>query len=248
MIVMHDDLLKDAVVSATTELSGFPASDVQHPFLSHDWETASSAAQRIVFDAASDLTLTCVAILGHNLTSAAVVRVEGNAADSWGAPTLSVTVDPDAEILLAYLPAGSSFRYWSVYIDDPTNPDAMLSVGKISGYVHWSCEDVPDRPVVVGAEDSSVEDTTVTGQTYSDTGVVARTYELSLGLMKDSTRQALAAVYVSVGRRTPLILVPDERNMDRLPPLYCRMMKVPRFTGAGGWLWRDDVLSFKEAF
>lgn len=146
------------VLSSTTEDAAFPLSNLQNPLPTRPYKATSNAAQRIVLDLdlvdvgireATDLIAWCI-----NWTPEAVIKVEGNPTNSWGAPasTLTKTVPADLEtdpdfwlewfdlapglltfdntayrVLYVPLPADiSSNRYISLYIDDPNNPDPVL--------------------------------------------------------------------------------------------------------------------------
>ena len=94
----------------------------------------------ILFDFGTDQRLDAIAIPHHNLDAGLAVTFQGNATDSWGAPTLSASVtigahDADGHVQRAWVDltgvAGYSvagFRYWLLTI--PTNSVA-LQLGEV---------------------------------------------------------------------------------------------------------------------
>jgi hypothetical protein len=249
MRILHTDLLIDLALSASSERSGFPATNVQHPHLTRTWRSVALTSQRLTFDAGGGLTIapTLVVIAAHNLTSSATLSVEQNSTDAWGAPPVSVPAVIVDGLILVYLP-GVAYQYLSILFNDATNPATYIEIGRVEGGVYWqSAEDI-DRGTEDGVEDTTRVTESVTGQSFGDLGQQKQTYRVSFGIMQAETRVSLKAIYAAVGQHMPIILIPNENALDVLPPLYCRMTKSIQFTGAGGWLWQDDGLQFTEVF
>jgi hypothetical protein len=72
---------------------------------------------KIDFGAAQKITH--ISIFNHDLTAAVDLRLQGNAADAWGAPTYNKALTWQAYSL--YYHFTETFRWWRLFVDDPTN-------------------------------------------------------------------------------------------------------------------------------
>ena len=248
MRILSVDQLIDLALVATTERSGFPAANVQHPHLTRVWRSANSVTQRLTFNAGTGLTIapTVAALLAHNLTAAATASVEQNSVDDWAAPPVSVAFDVTDPLALAYMP-GSAYQYLSFIFDDVANPDGYIEIGRAMAGIYWQSIEELERGTDDEVEDTTVVSESETGQGFADLGVKKQKYTMSFGIMQPETRVSLKAIYAAVGQYMPIVLVKDENALDIFPPLYCTMRKALTFTGAGGGLWRDSGLEFTEA-
>ena len=89
------------VITPTSEVTTLPAENVAHDFRKRVWRTGTStAAENVVFDLLTAQAVTSIILLDHTLTSGdSSIVLEGNTADSWGAPafttTLTYAADPE---------------------------------------------------------------------------------------------------------------------------------------------------------
>jgi hypothetical protein len=102
------------------------------------WRTTGDSSEWVKFDFGSSQTITCVAIMAHNLTSGATVALQANSSDTWGSPSysqaLTIATDSDSNViprLVYFKTAGSLYRYWRLLILDPTNPDTYIQIGRV---------------------------------------------------------------------------------------------------------------------
>ncbi len=252
------DLAKLQTVSDSTEAAGYPGANAIDSRLSRIWRTTSAAAQWILFDAGVGKTITfdTCCIMAHNLTAAAVVKVQSDDTNSWAPPGgVDRNGDPTQPLMtidvgLAQTPR----RYVRVYIDDPTNPAGYVQLGRIMLCVRSEFETI-DTGFQVSLKDTSLVSRSVTEQVYADIGVVSRVYLLKLGSMKNTTKQALLVMMAAVGQFDPVVVYPAEAlvgqqiggSVEGINPIYATMSKVTVFTEIGGLGWSDDGLSFTEA-
>lgn len=242
MIILHDDLLKDGSLTPSSEASGFPAINVQHPHLSRVWRSDTDSGEYIVIDFGAAVSVDAAAIIGHNLTSAATVRVEANSSDSWATPPFMRGFNPEDELMMTTFPS-VSYQFWRFYFDDGSNPDTYIEIGRLFLCVHWASEEPIDASYERSTLDTTKITESITGQAFADLGVRTKSISLSLGYMHDAERVALEAIVQSHGMNEPLIVAPHEK----VEPLYARFSKIPSFSQFGAFDWRDDTLQFKEA-
>tara|TARA_R110000765_G_scaffold381453_2_gene472706 strand:+ start:871 stop:1650 length:780 start_codon:yes stop_codon:yes gene_type:complete len=101
------------------------------------WRTDSDTLEWIKWDLVVSRAVDAVALLGHNLTSAATVEYENNATDSWGSPTtseaLAIATNADSVVIprIIHFPVSATKRWHQFTFDDATNPDGYIQVGRI---------------------------------------------------------------------------------------------------------------------
>jgi len=252
--IAYGDQARLQTVTDSTEATGYPGTNAVHPHLSRVWRTTAAAAQWIKFDAGVGKTISfdTACIIGHNLTSAAVVKVQTDDADAWAPPGgMDRNGDPTQSIIAVDLaPLPTARRYARVYIDDAANPAGYLSIGRVFLCTRWEGETI-DKGFSVVLNDTTVVTRSLTGQVFADLGVISRIYSLSLGTMKNTVKQSLLTLLQAVGQWDPVIVFPTESmtpaGIEAINPIYATMSKTTNFRDAGGWGWTDDGMTFTEA-
>lgn len=111
------------------------------------WQSSSASSEWFRWDTGSGrvISLDTFALIQHNLTSSAVVTIKGSGASGdsepvdWSAvsvyATLTLSDDPDEDNLIYISPTqpSSSYRWWRIDINDPTNPDGFIRIGRVVG-------------------------------------------------------------------------------------------------------------------
>lgn len=121
-----------------------------------------------------------VIVHGHNISSGATVKIQGNATDSWGAPSVDETITYQAGTMFRYLTTTPrSFRYWRLLITgDSANPDGWLEASEVflGGYFE------PDYNYEFGnvLGEQSFEETRETESKAERTVLLNRGREISL--------------------------------------------------------------------
>lgn len=177
--------------SATTAVATLPASNLADANRQRKYRGTSLAAQRIEVDLTAAYAIGAVAFVSHNFTSAASIAIKGNTSASWGAPAFSATLtawdDKDSDVLVKFLDAAQTYRYWAFEPTDAANPDGYFEVGVIALGPVLSMAAGPQRLKVRYADASVVE--------YSPAGT-PKTYELPIHAEVDvpvaAVSQALA--------------------------------------------------------
>lgn len=121
------------VLSVTSQAPGdHDKLNLTTPALRETWRSVGVSAWQEIVIATTDTTITpdCFAILGHNLTSLAVVQVLGSmTTDFTGAVALTMTWTKKNMVLLETF--GVAYNYWKFRILDPTNACGYLEIGAI---------------------------------------------------------------------------------------------------------------------
>jgi hypothetical protein len=119
----YNNLFDSATLTASSEDSDFPASNLQHAFRTKVWRTAGATAgtANLVIDHGSAKAVTAIILTNYNWASApGTFDLEFNATDAWGAPSATVdltsvfAVTPDTygnrNVILSTF-ASKSYRY-----------------------------------------------------------------------------------------------------------------------------------------
>lgn len=122
-----DSLIVDATLTPTTEAAEYPIENVQSEPVATTYRATSQSAQKILIDFAAPVTADLFTVVNHNLTSAADITLRGGSSQ-----------DPDGSGFELVIPwarrnaweqfDAEEWRYWSVTIDDSTNP-AVIEAG-----------------------------------------------------------------------------------------------------------------------
>lgn len=144
MILAWTNRADTGIVSASSEISTLPGSNVQNKHLSKKWQTAAAVkSASLVIDLGSSLACALLGVFGTNLTSAATVRLRGSDSDSTG-----VTGEKYDSTLIAsgvstgigdlYLSfTSAAARYWRVDLADASVSD-NLQIGRVFLGPKWT--------------------------------------------------------------------------------------------------------------
>lgn len=108
------------------------------------WQTTGVTDEYFQFDVGAGRTMLMdtLALIGHNLTGSAVVNIYGSGSGGSSAPvswvgvplltTIEMPSDPLEENVIWIAPTlpATAFRHFRVTISDPTNPDAVIRIGR----------------------------------------------------------------------------------------------------------------------
>jgi len=187
--------------------TGFPITNVQEQRLSVRYRSTSASGQTIIIDLGAAQTVTTAAILGHNISasaSASSILVSANSSASFTAGNVIATLTRDANAIVKFF-TGVSFQHWQFSIDDPSNTDGYIEIGRL-----WLGDYLTVDP-------SSLLDFTVTKrrsdmvafgknrQKYATPGENWRRFELSFPATGGSMLTAIQTMYDAVGNHSSLI-------------------------------------------
>ncbi len=230
-----------APTALTTDLL-YPVENMQNQRLAKRWRSTDASAQTIVVNLGSAQAVDTLAILGHNLQVSATVIVEAHTSDSWGTPALSaITLTYNAGAILKYLAAAQTFQYWRYTLNDPTNTDGYVEVGR------------PWLGTFLAIDPSSLDSFTVTKkrsdtvthgrdrQKYATEGVGWREFNLSFPRTGGTALTAVQTMYDTVGNHGSVIFSNFDslRIYDLVEPVYSSIVGEIDFRHGGfmQFLW-----------
>lgn len=246
-----DNEIDNTTLTASTETANYEADNVKTYQLSTTWRTTGITSENVVIDAGvgNTISVPSLMIAGHNLTSSAIVTLQGNASDSWGAPSFSAVISASWEygdiIFSEDTTASVAYRYWRIVIADTTNTEMYLEIGRIflgAGYtVERAVSDSFSEKII----DTTDTQFSIGRQAYSDIGTKYRVYDLFFPYLLESTRSDLKTIFDTIGKHKPIFFIIDNENRDKLDILYCLVVSDQNYTYLNGYKWSSS-LTFVE--
>ena len=244
---LYDNALVDSVLSATNQDINYPITNIYDTRLSKIYKSLTSSI-RYTYDAGLGYTLnpTCITINAHNISSAATIKIEGNATNSWATPSFSLTLTYDALCIVEFFTA-SAYRYWSVSVDDPTNTDGYIQIGHsfIGNYLELTFPIEPNFSIKY--LEQSVKHRSPTGQVYGhDSGVFLIDINITIQNITNAQRLLALTMYTHVRNYKPFYFIIDKDYITTLPSIYCTIEDDIEFNALPGYNW-DFRLHLVEA-
>ncbi len=130
---MDNQKIVDGGYTVTNEDVTYPFSNALGQIRSRIFKSTGNTAWRLTLDLSfqDKITALCLfAPLGQTLgiTREATIRIEADNVADWSSPELSVDLSLTSDDRLVHFldpDATDSYRFWSLYIDDPANPDVI---------------------------------------------------------------------------------------------------------------------------
>lgn len=123
------DEAKDATITVTDENASYPKANLQAEPVAKTYRSTTDSDIRIDMDLGSAKSLDCAALINHNISSGATITLY---ADSTSTPTANAnTFTHRVYDMYEYLSSPLSYRYWAIRIQDASNPDGYIEVGRV---------------------------------------------------------------------------------------------------------------------
>ena len=244
MQILYDNKIIGAILSRSSENPGYPIANVQDTKILKAFRTLSASGEWIKITSPA-ITASRFAILGHNLSSAAEIHLQGNDTDVWTAPSFDETITWKAGIILHSF-TEATYNFWRLLITDSGR--TYLSIGElyIGTYVQYP-DITPDIEIsdvtLARAEESS------SGQVFGDDVYDYREWALNL-LLTDEDRAIVRAHWAISKNNRPFIAVLWANDEDIELPIYCRMNQdkiVWKKIAQTGAKW-STTIEYKEVF
>ncbi len=126
----YENVADEAELTASSETSSLPASNVQDPRPTRVWRTSGAASESLVLDLGTARSVSMAALLEHNLTAEATVTLQANSSDSWGSPPLEESLGWHSGLIVEFFEA-AEYRYWRLVIADGGNADGYVQIGRV---------------------------------------------------------------------------------------------------------------------
>lgn len=85
----------------------------------------------VVCDMGSAVGVQAVCLKHFNFSSTSVVKIQANASDAWGSPSVNVTLSLVSDLKTHYFSSVQTYRYWRIFITDIDNSDGYSELGRV---------------------------------------------------------------------------------------------------------------------
>lgn len=217
MIIAYDNAVNSLTLSMSNESPLFPVGNLKDSRLSRFVKVLGTDT-RIVFSGATT-AVTALFIANHNLTSTAVVKLEGNTTNAWVTPAFTTTLTYNSHVMSKII-TSASYAYWSVSIVDTANTEDVKIGGIFLGtYVTTNTfsHSLTNRII-----DTTLQSVSLSGQVYTDVNHAYDEYDLHFPYLSLTDVTTLKAVQAKV-KKAPLYFMLDETAVTEFNVLYCTM-------------------------
>jgi hypothetical protein len=206
-------------LNASTASTSFPVTNLRNFHRSKVWRTTSASAQSLVIDLKTiDPVDSFVMVFDPEenptvILNEADIRLQANATNVWSAPAvdidLSGSIDENFAVLSHFFSSSQNYRYWRLYIDNPTNQLGFLEISKI----YLGKATILTQPPSIGVRIREGEDGakayTAYGQLYADTYPSRRSMSLEYKALTEADKNLVRDIYRRVGQVKPVFTTVD---------------------------------------
>lgn len=198
-----------ASLTADSEVSTLPAANLQNIQPKRKWRTTTLTPYLTLDFGAAGIAANGLAVIGHNLTGAATIRVRAKAtSDVTSSPTVDTTAvsawPATGKPSDAYWPQylswvawanASALRYWRIDFDDGANADAYLQAGRLMLGRYWQPTnnfDLGGTPL--GFDQVDVQTRTDYGEIFMDRRARSAARRFSLAISAADREEVLGGI------------------------------------------------------
>lgn len=214
----HVDVPDQNILYVTsTAIGDFHVSNITRDALRHKWRSNSVLTmQTIIIKAEKKSNLDCFAILGHNFTETALIKVEANIANNFLAPPVTKIGVWAKDNIIIPTSFGAQYEYYKISILDVANPCGYIEIGRVVGGKLLSLikdEDITDNYKI------SYKDLSETMKTQgyfraSNSNIIQRNFDANFSKLhteagNDENFNALRTFFHSVKTIKPFLTILD---------------------------------------
>jgi len=247
MRILWDNKLDDTMTyTPSSENPNYLVTNIYDTRLSRVWKTTGDTSENLVIDAGAGNTIEAdtFTISGHNLTSAATLKIQANDTDVWTSPNLDQSITWLEGNIITFFTTTDE-RYWRFTMVDATNPDGVLDIGRLMLGEYLTITKGASKRLKETISDTTKGYISGSGQYYASQGYRYRTYDLNFPYWTEAMRQSIITMLDSVQNLYPVMLVIDENNMDKLLPCYCVILGDLVVTNLNVYQW-SSRLKFRQ--
>ena len=247
MLLSYENRFDAYTLVPSSEAPNLGIKNAQLIHLSNKWRTIGDASEDVVGGSAVAFTPDCAFIAGHNISDAATVKIQGNDVDVWVGPTVDITMTRGKTVYYAFV-GFAAHLYWRFLVEDPTNPDGYIEIGRLWLGASTSLDNGPARGLVETMHDTTAQTFSITGQLYSDRGIRFKSYDVYFPFFTDAIKANVETFADAVGTGVPFFVTYDTGKADKLNPFYAVMTSGIGYTNLLGLVKWDGKMAFREVF
>ena len=213
MRIIWDNLVdySETVVTAGSEAADLPVSNILHHHRTRVYRTgASSAAEYILIDFGSARAVQALVLLDHTLTNSdSGLKLQGNATNSWGSPSVDETLTFHAGTLAHFLSAAQTYRWWRISFTKSAAGESR-DIGRVFLGPYYECvKDISFGGLTIKPVDLSDTKKSLGGQTYSNPKDIYDEIDAEFGYILDAQMTAFRTIAAATGTHTPFFISCD---------------------------------------
>jgi len=218
---IFSDLFERATATAKTTASGFSASNVQDAKPRNVWRSQNVADQWLKFDLGSATAIDSFVIVNNNLSSSASVKLYGHASDlgnnlsDWQSSALfktNNTLTFDDVVGGLFLSSSETYQWWLLELDDASNSEGFLEVGKVFGGISKSPNNNFNENFTQRDIDVSRSFRVEGMHKYSVSKPIIRGFDITFNDVPTSDKNNFLNWFAEVGKTQPFIVSLDSSN------------------------------------
>jgi len=234
MRALYDNKFIDATISTWTENADYPEANLQDTRLSKVYRSTNDNAQNIVASITAGMTCSYVAIMNHNLTSTATLKIQAMDADSfvdsndqpdWNHASFEETITI-TDYMIVHNFTEQTYTHWRIYIDDSTTEGYIQIGGVYLGTFLQMPYMAPNQEI--GYNTRSRVSYSESGQVYGDGAYNYREPKIKFSYLNETDRTGMKTMFDEVKIYNPIILIIWESD-TRETPIYCTITKPFKF-------------------
>ena len=201
----------DVTVTPTTENTQFPAVNVQNFQPTKRWHTLGTITdETLTMDLDEATLIDTFIVVGHNFDGTeTTVKIQGNATDSWGAPTVDETITVVVGEPFKTTFSGMSLRFWR-FIFTKASASDVKKVGRL-----WLGNEIDTgqlgdpsfKGVAPSSNDRSLKSKSIGGQTYIEVKNKFESFVLPFNLVPETAMSIYVTQFGLMGTSTPFFIV-----------------------------------------
>lgn len=211
----YTNLADTGTLTSKTAATGYPASNVRHPFKTKTYRSTGVTDEWLKWDLATAQSVTIIAIVNTNLTTAATVYFCGHASDlgnttaSWhGTATVDETITiPASGMVIKYF-TGASKRWWFLGVA-PAGAGTYVEIGRVFFGAYYEPAQNFAQSYGHTKVDLSSSDRSMGGQIHSDVRNQYHNLSLPFPLISKTQKEELMAIFTAVGTHRDIIISLD---------------------------------------
>ncbi len=229
--------------------------------LSRVGRTLADSAQWVLFSFVAAVDVDVVGIFNNNFTSGATVKIQANATDSWGSPSIdqaltytkdnrrSTELGRDVGVWSYQFSSTESYQYWRIYIDDSSNPETYVEMGFV---FLDEATTFPGMLVNQGFPRSTTSEASFSdsGQAYGLKRLQFNTNSFTFPDVEETEKEIIDTFYDKIDIVTPFMLIVWENDLDIQRPVYAISLTLPewrRVETRSGLSWTFNA-TIREVF
>ena len=214
MILLSDETTASANLTANSVNINYPTTNILDNRLTRQFRTVDAiTTAEIVWDAGAAVTVDSIGLNNHNISSGVTtLKIQGNATDAWGAPTIDETLTWSSGIITKQF-TGDTLRYWRLQIIDAGNTDTYISLGRVGLYDSFT---LPDISPSVGhtRQSNSLKTIAVSGSAYLDKRYFNSIHSVRFPKVSHAEKANIITQFETIDIGVPFFCTFDETELD----------------------------------